>query len=119
MFISRQPSPEGVFLVTWWANAWAISNVSFGSFSVSTKVKQLTTGLEWWLTTVYGPSRDPNKPTFLEELLDLGPTHNGTFLVMDDFNMIYKAEDKNNDHLNHLCMGQFCRFLNELIEPSS
>jgi hypothetical protein len=65
-------------------------------------VKQLTTGSEWWLTTVYGPSRDPNKPTFLEELLDLGPTHNGTFLVMDDFNMIYKAEDKNNDHLNHL-----------------
>jgi hypothetical protein len=31
---------------------------------------------------------------------------------MGDFNMIYRATDKNNDRLNLRLMGRFCRFLN-------
>jgi hypothetical protein len=35
------------------------------------------------------------------------------WLLNDDFNLIYRGEDKNNDMLNQCLMGQFRRFLNE------
>lgn len=35
-------------------------------------------------------------------------------MIAGDFNMIYSAEDKNNDNLNRALMGPFRRFVNEL-----
>jgi hypothetical protein len=76
-------------------------------------VQHATGGPSWWLTSIYGPSLDTGKPTFLLELHDLCQTRNGMWMINDDFNMIYYAEDKNNDRLNRRCMGQFRHFIND------
>lgn len=68
---------------------------------------------ETWLTTVYGPTRDEDKPAFLQELHELRQLRQGPWILNGDFNWIYRAQDKNNDRLNRRRMGQFRRFLNE------
>jgi hypothetical protein len=61
---------------------------------------------------VYGPSTGNLKQAFLEELRELSQVRAGAWLLTDDFNMIYRVEDKNNDRLNRRPMGQFRSFLN-------
>jgi hypothetical protein len=49
---------------------------------------------------VYGPAAEADKPAFLEELLNLSQARNGPWMLCEDCNMIYHAEDKNNDCLD-------------------
>lgn len=65
------------------------------------------------LMTVYGPSRDSDKMAFLEEVVSLKPHLDTKWLVLGDFNLIYRAYDKNNNNFNCARMGQFHRTLNE------
>jgi hypothetical protein len=69
-------------------------------------------GPDWWLTIVYGPSRDEEKPAFLTELHDLWQVQTGPWILGADFNMIYRAEDKNNNRVIQCLMGQFCHLHN-------
>jgi hypothetical protein len=70
--------------------------------------------VEWWLTSISGPSNNESKSAFLEELREFLPLCSGPWLFTGDFNMIYKAADKNNSRLNRRLMGRFCRFLNDV-----
>lgn len=38
----------------------------------------------------------------------------GPWLILGDFNLIVKDEDKNNGNLNHAMMGRFRRLINDL-----
>jgi hypothetical protein len=80
---------------------------------VSARIKHLQEETEWWLTTVYRPSRDEDKPAFLTELHDLRQVRTGPWMLAGDFNKIYCTQDKNNDRLNTWLMGQFRCFLND------
>jgi hypothetical protein len=71
-------------------------------------------GQDWWFTGVYGPQGDANKLMFLQELRDVRAACQGPWLVMGDYNLIVKAEDKNNDNLNRATMGRFCHLINDL-----
>jgi hypothetical protein len=78
-------------------------------------VKHVNGDSDWWLTTVYGPTSDADKLAFLGELCEIRQSRPGLWLVCSDFNMIYRAEDKSNDKLDRRRMGQFQRFLNDLV----
>jgi hypothetical protein len=52
-------------------------------------------------------SVQPCKPTFLVELHELAQMRLDPWLDCGDFNMIYRAQDKNNGRLNKRRMGQF------------
>jgi hypothetical protein len=104
---------RGGILVAWKAAEWSASCISIRSFSISVRPKCLEFGLEWWLTSVYGPSHDADKPPFLAELHDLRLLRPGPWLLAGGFNLIYRVEDKNNDRLNRWRMGQLQRFINE------
>jgi hypothetical protein len=69
-------------------------------FSVSLCVKQASRGPDWWLSMVYDPASDEDKPTFLDELHNLSQVRHGPWLLCSDFNMIYHMQDKNNDRLD-------------------
>jgi hypothetical protein len=73
-----------------------------------------SSGPDWWFTGVYGPQGDANKIMFLQELRDVRAACQGPWLVMGDFNLIVKAEDKNNENLNRAMMGRFRRLINDL-----
>jgi endonuclease/exonuclease/phosphatase family metal-dependent hydrolase len=62
--------------------------------------------------SVHGLANDELKPTFLQELSELCPLRSRSWLLMGDFNLIYKAANKNNDCLNLRLMGRFQCFLN-------
>jgi hypothetical protein len=70
--------------------------------------------VSWWLTTVYGPQADRDKLEFMQELKSLRPGLLGPWLFGGDFNLIYKAEDKSNSHLNCCLMQAFRDMLHEL-----
>jgi hypothetical protein len=59
----------------------------------------------WWLSTVYRTTTDVNKPTFSEEIHELSQVRSRRWALCGDFNMIYRAQDKNNDHLDRKRMG--------------
>jgi hypothetical protein len=106
---------RGGILVAWCASIWSVTATSIHRFSVSVKMKPILGGEEWWLTSVYGPVVDYSKPEFLAELNDLRQVRTAPWMLNGDFNMIYRACDKNNGRLNQHLMGQFRRFLNEAL----
>lgn len=51
---------------------------------------------------------------FLQELRELRAACEGPWIVLGDFNLIYREEGKNNGNLNRALMGTFCRLINDL-----
>jgi hypothetical protein len=49
---------------------------------------------------------------FFDELLSFRDVHPGPWFLCGDFNMIYRAQDKNNGRLDRRCMRRFRSFLN-------
>jgi exonuclease III len=67
---------------------------------VAVKVKHLSEVNPWWLTMFYGPQDEQEKVVFLTKLRQLHSGRVSPWLLCGDFNVIYKAADKNNNHLN-------------------
>jgi len=71
-------------------------------------------GCAWWVTVVYGPPQiEAKKMDFLAELLQLRSLVVGPWLICGDFNMIYRAQDKNNDCLDRRGMRRSRNFINQ------
>jgi endonuclease/exonuclease/phosphatase (EEP) superfamily protein YafD len=58
---------------------------------MSARMRQVVDGTEWWLTAIYGPTRDQEKQAFLDELHELQALRSGPWLLAGDFNLIYRA----------------------------
>jgi hypothetical protein len=68
----------------------------------------------WIYYGLYGPQLDRDKVAFLNELRTLCAQHIGPWFLCGDFNMLYKAADQNNSHLNPCLMGLFHRFIQDM-----
>lgn len=66
------------------------------------------------MTCVYGPQGDSEKILFLQEIKDVRAVCEGPWILAGDFNLIYKASDKNNSNINRAMMGRFRRMINDL-----
>jgi exonuclease III len=60
------------------------------------------------------PQQEADKIVFLNELNALQHSIQGEWLVIGHFNLIYKAEDKNNLRFNRRLMGRFKSVLDNL-----
>jgi hypothetical protein len=65
-------------------------------YSITVSVTILRSGTSFYLTSVYGPSTDEDKPAFLSELVAAKLPLGEPWLVVGDFNLIYEARDKSN-----------------------
>jgi len=97
----------GGILLAWKRDVWAASGPNRQEFSLTAKVTHVASGEDWWLTNVYGPQGESDKIRFLEEPRSIKQGCPDRWLVCGDFNLIYKAEDKNNSLLNRRMMGAF------------
>lgn len=104
---------RGGILVAWKSSVWAASNIRMTGHTISARVRLIADDSEMWLTTVYGPSRDSEKLAFLVELHELRQVRTGPWMLLGNFNLIYRSQDKNNERLNRRLMGQFRRFLTQ------
>jgi hypothetical protein len=73
-------------LIAYHVMASSVLSVMVRTYSVSVMNKEAPSDMEWWLTVMYGSTQDGS----------LCQLRLGTWLIVDDFNMIYRAEDKNN-----------------------
>jgi hypothetical protein len=68
----------------------------------------------WSLSGVYGPQGDLEKKMFIKKLRSLKQFAKPHWPLIGDFNLIYKAQDKNNGMLNRRLMLRFRRALNHM-----
>jgi hypothetical protein len=57
------------------------------------------------ITGVYGPQGDLEKAMFIRELKGIKQIALEQWLILGDFNLIYKEQDKNNNRLNKRLMS--------------
>jgi exonuclease III len=103
---------KGGILLLWNDAALDVQNIVIRRFSITATVTLRDCLSTFLLTTVYGPSRDNHKRDFLCELRRFKPDDDQNWLVLGDFNLIYRAIDKNNTNLNLRRMRQFRATLN-------
>jgi endonuclease/exonuclease/phosphatase family metal-dependent hydrolase len=68
----------------------------------------------WRVTWVYSPQDDPSKLIFLQELRQIKLVARSRWALLGDFNLIYRAADKNRPRVNKRMMNQFRTLLDEL-----
>jgi len=104
---------SGGILVAWRHGLGLDNATRLDTFSVSIQFSPANSQ-NWWLTCVYGPQGDDNKVVFLQELRDVRAACIGPWLVLGDFNLIARSEDKNNGLVNRAMVGRFRRLINDL-----
>lgn len=67
----------------------------------------LEENVSWYITGVYGPQTDQDKIAFMQEITDLKQHMDGRWLILGDFNLIYRVEDKNNNRVNIPMLNRF------------
>lgn len=81
--------------------------------TISSNITMKADNAKWTLTGVYGPQSYQDKLSFMNELKDLKNQVQVEWLIIGDFNLIYKAEDKSNNRLNRHLMNSFRQALDE------
>lgn len=99
---------SGCIFVAWRRSVEAKCQLRIDANSVSVQFSSHS-GASWWLTCVYGPQSNEDKIQFLQELRDIRSICLGPWMIAEDFNIIYKYEDKNNVNLNRAMMGRLRR----------
>jgi exonuclease III len=82
--------------------------------TITATVNDLGTNATWTITSVYGPQGDLEKRCFHREMKQIKHTALAKWLLIGDFNMIYRHQDKNNNKLERNLMSRFTRALNFL-----
>jgi len=104
---------RGGILLAWDEDLVLVSDVQCKVFTISAVVTMLLSNVTFLLTTCCGPADDRRKEEFLQEMISIKPALHVPWLIMGDFNLIYKASDKNNLNLNRRLMGKFRAALDE------
>lgn len=105
---------KGGIIIAFVSDHLSLSNPHFTANTISAKVTDNRTNIQWTTTSVYGPQLQLDKKLFIRELKALKSTASTAWLILGDFNLIYKDEDKNSDRLNRNMMNRFRRALNHL-----
>lgn len=82
--------------------------------TITVQLQMLEDASEWSITGVYGPQGNQQKRRFIEELKIVKRLVTQKWLVVGDFNLIYKIEDKNNSRINRRLMGKFRQAIEDL-----
>ncbi|PNT64296.1 hypothetical protein BRADI_4g27245v3 [Brachypodium distachyon] len=96
---------RGGILVAWNSLRVNLSNAHFADHSITLYVD--SSEGNWWITSVYGPHRHQDRPSFFQELRDVRDLHAGPWAIMGDFNAIVNAADKSNARLHRASMSRF------------
>jgi exonuclease III len=91
-----------------------ITNPSSSNNTISATVVDHRSNLTWTVTRVSGPQGALEKKMFIRELRNLKQTAKPQWLILGDFNLIYREQDKNQGRLNRRIMTSFRRALNYL-----
>jgi exonuclease III len=83
--------------------------------TVSATIKMLADNNEWSITGVYGPQSDNDKIQFMQEIIDLKHHMLPAWLILGDFNLIYRTQDKSKGRLNLSLLNSFKTTIDNLL----
>jgi hypothetical protein len=92
-FLPAQGTRRGAILVVH-ADNYKILQSEFRENTVAAKLQSTMSMCEWWITVVYGPQEDGNKLLFMNEMRQISTLTSNRWLVIEDFNMITRPQDK-------------------------
>lgn len=99
---------SGGIFVAWRAKLGAIGASRVDRFCASVQFCP-TNGIPWWLTALKEMMRKLSScRNYVIRAQCIGP-----WALAGDFNLIYKADDKNNSNINRAMMGRFRKFIND------
>lgn len=104
----------GGILIAGTERFFSFTGVAHSQNTVSVQVKMRDMVESWTCTGVYGPQSDQEKLNFIQELQNIKPINDDKWLLLGDFNIIMKAQDKNNGNYNRRVMGSFRAMLDRL-----
>jgi exonuclease III len=93
---------------------YSLSQIQVRRFTVIVNVKRRVDNEEWTLTGVYGPQLDSDKNQFVEEIRDIKPTTNERWLLLGDFNLIYRVADKSRGQINRGMLNRFRQIIQDI-----
>jgi hypothetical protein len=91
-----------------------IANPRLTNHTLSITIKDISGNINWMFTVVYGPQGDLEKRLFIRELRQLKHGALNNWLIMGDFNLILRVQDKNNQRINRPMLNRFRRALDHL-----
>lgn len=98
---------SGRILIAASARFFRLGSLHLTQNSVSATLTMLADNTEWSLTGVYGPQSDNDKLVFMQEITDLKQHMLPAWLILGDFNLIYRVQDKNNGRVNLSLLNGF------------
>jgi hypothetical protein len=91
-----------------------LSNPYLTTHTLSIIVKDSRGNRAWMIIDVYGPQGELEKRMFIREFEQLKQSNRSEWLILGDFNLIYKEQVKNNGWLNKTLMSRFKRVIDHL-----
>jgi exonuclease III len=95
-------------------DCYSLLHVEIKQHSITATIKRLVDDEMWCVTGVYCSQGDPEKLAFMQELKLIKQTVHGRWIVLGDFNLICRAQDKSNEHINLRLLNGFRQVLDEL-----
>jgi hypothetical protein len=83
-------------------------------YSVIVKIKRRVDNVIWSLTGVYGLQREPDKICFMQELKLIWQNTDDQWLLLGDFNLRCRANDKSRGTVNRRILNRFISLLDEV-----
>jgi hypothetical protein len=101
----------GGIIVAFSQDEYSMTQIGIRAYSVTVLITQRVDNEQWTLTAVYGPQGDNDKLIFIDELKQ---SVSDRWLLLGDFNLIYRMCDKNNGRVNQRLMNGFRCPLNDI-----
>lgn len=82
-----------------------LQDIETTTHTISACIKNKADNSMWSITGVYGPQGDAEKMLFMDEIKQLKPSMRASWMLLGDFNLIYRASDKNKPNVNRRLMN--------------
>lgn len=86
---------SGGILIAWRGSLFSGNRVSCNNFAITTEFRSRHDNSKWVLTCVYGPCTPEGKGIFLHWFRNIQMSPETDWLILGDFNLIRKVEDRN------------------------
>lgn len=105
---------RGGIIIACLQDHYELQQVDIRQYSVTAIIRRKADNGVWSLTGVYGPQGDNDKLQFLAEIRAVKQHTLDRWMILGDFNLIYRSTQKNNNRINHRLMNSFRWVLDEL-----
>jgi exonuclease III len=88
-------------MLAWNSNKLKLVSSFSKTFSISAHLESELNATLFWVSNIYGPNLDTDRPAFFQEIRELGHLVSGPWLLAGDFNSIRFPHERSTQCLSH------------------